>query len=187
LENEVNTMERKRVAVLLTDKFEDSEASSPIEAMRAQGMEIVVVGPEAGKTYQGKKEEFTVTSDVAVAGTSADEYDALLLPGGAAPEALREEKGAVEFVRGFVDADKPIAAICHGPQLLISADALRGRRMTCVSSIAVDMKNAGAKYVDRSVVVDGNLVTSRTPEDLPDFNREMIRLFSGTPAEAGRR
>lgn len=180
-------MEKKRVAVLLTDKFEDSEASSPIEALRAQGMEIVVVGPKAGKTYEGKKGEFAVTSDIAVVEASARDFDGLVIPGGASPEALREEEGAVEFVKEFVKNDKPIAAICHGPQLLVSADGLRGRRMTCVSSIAIDMKNAGAKYVDRSVVVDGNLITSRTPEDLPDFNREMIRVFAGAGAEASFR
>lgn len=175
-------MAKKRVAVLLTDKFEDSEANSPIEALKAQGMEIVVVGPEAGKTYEGKKGEFSVTSDMAVVEASARDFDSLVIPGGSSPEALREEEGAVEFVKAFVKKDKPIAAICHGPQLLVSADALRGRKMTCVSTIAVDMKNAGAKYVDRSVVVDGNLVTSRTPEDLPDFTREMVRLFAGATA-----
>ena len=177
-------MTRIRVAVLLTDKFEDSEASSPIEALRSQGMEVVVVGPEAGKTYEGKKGQFTVTCDLAVVEASAKDFDSLVIPGGASPEALRVEEGAVNFVKEFVKHDKPIAAICHGPQLLISADALRGRKMTCVDTIAVDMKNAGADYVDRSVVVDGNLVTSRTPDDLPDFNREMLRLFSGAGAEA---
>ena len=179
-------MARKRVAVLLTDKFEDSEASSPIEALKAEGMDVVVVSPEAGKTYEGKKGEFSVTSDLAVVEASARDFDSLVIPGGASPEALRGEEGAVEFVKAFVKQDKPIAAICHGPQLLISADAFRGRKMTCVSTIAVDMKNAGADYVDRSVVVDGNLVTSRTPDDLPDFNREMVRLFAGATAGAGR-
>lgn len=173
---------RRRVAVLLTDKFEDSEAKSPIEALKGAGMEVVVVSPEAGKTYKGKKGEFSVTSDLAVVEASARDFDSLVIPGGGSPESLRVEEGAVEFVKEFVNKDKPIAAICHGPQLLISADALRGRTMTCVSTIAVDMKNAGAKYQDRSVVVDGNLVTSRTPDDLPDFNREMLRVFTGSTA-----
>jgi protease I len=177
-------MTRKRIAVLLTDKFEDSEASSPIEALRAEGMEVVVVSPESGKTYAGKKGKFTVTSDLAIAAASAPEFDGLVIPGGSSPESLRIADGAVELVRQFVRGDKPIAAICHGPQLLISADALKGKTMTCVKTIAVDMKNAGAKYVDKSVVVDGNLVTSRTPEDLPDFNREMIALFSKAPVPA---
>ncbi len=173
---------RRRVAVLLTDKFEDSEASSPIEALKAGGMEVVVVGPEAGKTYEGKKGEFSVKSDLAVVEARARDFDSLVIPGGGSPESLREEDGAVEFVKEFAKNDKPIAAICHGPQLLISAEALRGRTMTCVSTIAVDMKNAGANYVDRAVVVDGNLVTSRTPDDLPDFNREMLRVFTSSAA-----
>lgn len=175
-------MSKIRVAVLLTDEFEDSEASSPIEALRSQGMEVVVVGPKAGKTYEGKKGKFSVTSDLAVVEASARDFDSLVIPGGSSPESLRVEEGAVEFVKEFVKRDKPIAAICHGPQLLISADALKGRKMTCVETIAVDMQNAGAKYVDKSVVVDGNLVTSRTPDDLPDFNREMLRVFAGAGA-----
>lgn len=169
---------KKKVAVLLTDKFEDSEAQSPIEALKAEGMQVVVVGPQAGKTYKGKKGEFSVKSDLSIADAKAGDFDSLVIPGGASPESLRGEDGAVELVKDFADSHKPIAAICHGPQLLISADALQGKTMTCVSTIAVDMKNAGANYVDKSVVVDGNLVTSRTPDDLPDFNREMIKLFA---------
>lgn len=168
----------KRIAVLLTDDFEDSEVSSPIEALRAEGMEVVVVGPKAGRTYEGKKGEYSVDSDLAISQARAEDFHALVIPGGSSPESLRVEDGAVELVKSFVEDDKPIAAICHGPQLLISADALRGKSMTCVDTIAVDMKNAGANYRDESVVVDGNLVTSRTPKDLPDFNREMVKLFA---------
>lgn len=168
----------KRIAVLLTDDFEDSEAQSPIEALRAEGMEVVVVGPEAGQAYEGKKGEYSVHSDLAISEAKSQDFNALMIPGGGSPESLRVEDGAVELVRSFVEEKKPIAAICHGPQLLISADALQGRTLTCVETIAIDMKNAGANYVDKPVVIDDNLVTSRTPEDLPDFNREMIKLFA---------
>lgn len=171
-------MTRQRIAVLLTDEFEDSEVSSPIEALREEGMEVVVVSPQAGETYEGKKGDFSIQADLSLDQARAEEFDGLLIPGGASPEALRTEDGAVELVKSFVEQDKPVAAICHGPQLLISADALRGKTMTCVESIAVDMKNAGAKYIDCPVVVDGKLVTSRTPKDLPEFNREMVKLFA---------
>jgi len=166
-----------KIAVILTQKFEDSEASSPLEALKKEGLEAVVVSPKAGETIKGKNGEFSITSDRAITATNADEFDALLIPGGRSPESLRGEEGAVDFVKHFVDEKKPIAAICHGAQLLMSADGLRGKKMTCVSSIAVDAKNAGANYVDQEVVVDGNLVTSRVPKDLPAFNREMIKLF----------
>lgn len=175
-------MKKQRIAVLLTDKFEDSEASSPIQALREEGMEVVVVAPQAGKTYQGKKGEFSVKADLSIKEARAEDFLGLMIPGGSSPESLRVEDGAVGLVKSFVDQDKPIATICHGPQLLISARALDGKTMTCVNSIAVDMKNAGANYVDQPVVVDGNLVTSRTPEDLPDFNREMVKLFARTTA-----
>ena len=116
-------------------------------------------------------------SDLAISQAKSGDFNALVIPGGSSPESLRVEEGAVELVKSFVKDNKPIAAICHGPQLLASAEALRGRRITCVETIAVDMKNAGANYLDQAVVVDGNLVTSRTPKDLPDFNREMVKLF----------
>lgn len=168
----------KRIAVLLTDDFEDSEARSPIEALRAEGMEVVVVGPKAGQTYEGKKGEYSVDSDLSISEAKSQDFSALVIPGGGSPESLRIEDGAVELVKSFAEEKKPIAAICHGPQLLVSADALRGKTMTCVETIAIDMKNAGANYVDKPVVVDDNLVTSRTPKDLPDFNREMVKLFA---------
>lgn len=172
----------KRIAVLLTDEFEDSEAKSPIEALRSEGMEVVVVAPETGQTYSGKKGEYSVESDLSISQASSEDFHALVIPGGASPESLRTEDGAVDLVKMFVEKKKPIATICHGPQLLISADALRGRTVTCVESIAIDVKNAGANYVDQSVVVDENLVTSRTPADLADFNREMIKLFTAVQA-----
>jgi protease I len=173
-----------RIAVLLTNKFEDPEASEPIEALKKEGMEPVVVSPEAGETLEGKQGKVKIKSDLAITEASPSDFEGLLLPGGRSPEALRGEKGAVEFVRHFVDKKKPIASICHGAQLLMSADGLRGKKMTCVSSIAVDAKNAGADYVDEEVVVDGNLVTSRVPDDIPAFNREMIKLFKQAPVSA---
>lgn len=172
----------KKVAMILTDKFEDSEATSPLNALRDAGCEVSIVSPEAGATLRGKRGEAKLTADLAIKETDPAQFDALVIPGGRSPEQLRLEEGAVKFVEHFVDAQKPIAAICHGPQLLISAGGVRGRKMTCYESVAVDLENAGADYRDEPVVTDGNLVTSRKPDDLEQFNREMIRLFTRVSA-----
>ncbi|MGE0489829.1 MAG: type 1 glutamine amidotransferase domain-containing protein [Vulcanimicrobiota bacterium] len=172
-----------KVAMILTNQFEDSEAGQPLKCLRENDFEVDVVAPTAGEAYRGKKGSCQLKSDKAIADTDPSDYDALVIPGGSSPEQLRLEKGAVEFVGHFVKQNKPIAAICHGPQLLISADGVRGKKATCYASVAVDLKNAGARFEDKSVVVDDNLVTSRKPEDIPDFNREMIKLFSQQPAK----
>ncbi len=166
-----------RIAVIITDYFEDSEYTEPARAFAAAGHEIVHVGTEAGKTVKGKKENTPVIIDVAVSDASGEDYDALLIPGGFSPDILRGEEAPVKFARHFMDAGKPVFAICHGPQLLISADALRGRKATGYKSITVDMKNAGADFSDEAVVTDGNLVTSRHPGDLPAFIRSAMKLI----------
>ncbi|MCS3405983.1 type 1 glutamine amidotransferase domain-containing protein [Serratia sp. AKBS12] len=169
----------KKIAVLITDEFEDAEFTSPADAFRQAGHQVITIEKQAGKTVKGKKGEASVTIDKAIDEVHAADFDALLLPGGHSPDALRGDDRFVEFTRQFADSGKPIFAICHGPQLLISADVVRGRKLTTVKPVVVDVKNAGADYYDKEVVVDNDtLVTSRTPEDLPAFNRESLRILS---------
>jgi protease I len=173
----------KAVAVLIEEGFEDSEFQKPYEALKKEGFDVTIVGPEKGKIYKGKKGTATATADKSLDEVEAEEFDALMIPGGSAPEKLRLHPKAVSFVKAFGEKGKPIAAICHGPQLLISADLLRGKKATSYASIAVDVKNAGAHFVDAPVVVDGNLVTSRQPSDIPQFCQAMLRLFKGEKVE----
>ncbi|UGS43387.1 type 1 glutamine amidotransferase domain-containing protein [Pseudocitrobacter corydidari] len=168
----------KKIAVLITDEFEDSEFTSPADAFRKAGHQVITIEKQAGNTVTGKRGEAKVKIDAAIDQVSPAEFDALLLPGGHSPDYLRSDDRFVTFTRDFVNAGKPVFAICHGPQLLISADVVRGRKLTAVKPIVVDVKNAGADFYDQEVVVDNDqLVTSRTPDDLPAFNREALRLL----------
>jgi protease I len=167
----------KKVAILVEDGFEQVELTSPKEALEAAGAKTYIISPKAGKVkgWEHTKwgDEFPV--DVGLDQAKADNYDALLLPGGVMnPDKLRTNKKAVQFVRSFFDQDKPVAAICHGPWMLVEADVVEGRMLTSYPSIQTDLKNAGASWVDKEVVVDRGLVTSRKPDDLPAFNRKMI-------------
>ncbi|WP_130833715.1 type 1 glutamine amidotransferase domain-containing protein [[Erwinia] mediterraneensis] len=171
----------KKVAVLITDGFEDSEFTSPAEAYSKAGHEIVTIEMEAGKTIRGKQGKAEVKIDKSIDQVSPAEFDALLLPGGHSPDSLRGDDRFVNFTKEFVASGKPIFAICHGPQLLISANGVRGRKMTCVKAIAIDLRNAGADFYDKEVVVDDDiLVTSRTPDDLPAFNQESLRILNAS-------
>jgi protease I len=170
----------RRIAVLATDGVEQVELTDPVKALKAESAQVVVIAPKSGEiqgmNHDQKGDKLPV--DHELASVSADQFDALVLPGGVAnPDTLRTIPQAVAFVRHFVEAGKPIAAICHGPWTLIEADAVRGRRVTSWPSLKTDLRNAGADWEDKSVVVDGTLVTSRKPDDLPDFSREMIKLF----------
>ena len=168
----------KKIAVLITDDFEDSEFTSPAEAFKLAGHQVVTIEKQAGKTVKGKQGEAEVAIDKAIDDVTPAQFDALLLPGGYSPDQLRGDERFVTFTRDFVNSGKPVFAICHGPQLLISAEVVRGRKLTGVKSIAIDLKNAGADFHDQEVVVDKDqLVTSRTPEDLIAFNREALRLL----------
>jgi protease I len=168
----------KKIAVLLTDEFEDSEFASPAAEFKKAGHQVITIEKQAGKTVTGKKGETRVAIDKAIDEVSPAEFDALLLPGGYSPDQLRGDERFVTFTRDFINSGKPVFAICHGPQLLISADVLRGRKLTAVKPIVVDVKNAGGEFYDQEVVVDKDqLVTSRTPDDLPAFNREALRLL----------
>jgi protease I len=169
-----------RVAILVTDGFEQVELTGPRTALEKEGYLTDVVSPKA-KTVKGvihTRAGRVIPVDVPLSRAKVSDYDALLLPGGVVnPDSLRLEPKAVEFVRGFFQAGKPVAAICHGPIMLIEADVVKGRRMTSFRSIKTDLANAGAHWVDREVVVDGALVTSRTPADLPAFNGQMLKAF----------
>lgn len=166
----------KKVAVVLANNYEDVEATSPIEALEKAGAHVTIVGIEKGE-IKGKKGD-TQTADATFADVSPDEFDMLLIPGGGSPENLRINDAAVSFTREFMNTGKPVAAICHGPQLLISAKVVTGRRLTSVDKIRDDIVNAGGLYVDEELTEDGNLITSRTPDDLPAFNEAITKVVS---------
>jgi protease I len=168
----------KRVAILVEDDFEDRELIGPLEALRAAGVVVSVVGPSAGAEYRGKRGEAVIKADVAAGAVGIKDFDALVIPGGHAPDKMRMRHAMVDLARDAMDAGKPVAAICHGAQVLISANALRGRTLTCWPSIAIDVKNAGGLYVDRPVVEDGNLITSRKPDDVPVFSEAILRALA---------
>lgn len=176
-----SSLKGKKIAILATDGFEQSELQKPRAALDAAGATTQVISLKSGsiKGWSDKNWGDSVKVDRTVDGTNADDYDGLLLPGGVMnPDTLRMDKQAVAFVRAFFDAGKPVAAICHGPQLLIEADVVRGRRLTSYASVKKDLTNAGAEWVDEAVVTDQGLVTSRKPDDIPDFNRKMIEEFA---------
>ena len=163
-----------RIAFVLADEFEDSEYRVPFDALRKAGHTVDILGLEAGKTVKGKKGKETAKLDGAAGDKSASDYDALVIPGGGSPDHLRGDEKVVDFVRGFLDANKLVAAVCHGPQLLIEAEGVRGKTLTSFPAIKTDLKNAGATWVDQEVAIDGNLITSRKPDDLPAFSAAIL-------------
>jgi protease I len=175
------TLSGKRIAILVEDGFEDFELTGPLEALRSAGAAVTIVGPSAQTEYRGKRGQAVVTSDVAAGSARIQDFDALVVPGGHAPDKMRMRHAMVDLVHDAMVAGKPVAAICHGPQLLISANVLRGRTLTCWPSIAIDVKNAGGLYVDKPVVEDGNLITSRKPDDVPMFSEAIVRALSRVP------
>lgn len=168
-----------KIATVLADMFEDSEYMKPATAYKEAGHEVVVIGAEAGSEVTGMKENTKVKVDKAIDDVKSSDYDALFIPGGFSPDILRADDRFVKFVKEFMDAKKPVFAICHGPQLLITSKTLEGRDATGFKSIRVDMEYAGAKYADKEVVVcQDQLVTSRQPDDIPAFNRESLKLLA---------
>ncbi|HUH94410.1 MAG TPA: type 1 glutamine amidotransferase domain-containing protein [Casimicrobiaceae bacterium] len=176
----------KRIAILATDGFEQVELTEPRTALDDAGAKTVVIAPAPGKIRGWKFKDWgdCVAVDVALGEADPDDYDALMLPGGALnPDRLRLDERAVGFVRSFFEHSKPVAAICHAPIMLIEANVVRDRRLTSWPSLKTDLRNAGAHWADEPVVVDRNLVTSRKPDDIPAFNDRMIREFAdGTPS-----
>jgi protease I len=168
----------KRVAMLVEEGFEDRELTGPLDALRLAGATVALVGATAGASYRGKRGEAVVIADIGAGSARVEDFDAVVIPGGHAPDKMRMRHAMVDLARAAMEAGKPVAAICHGPQVLISANALRGRTLTCWPSIAIDVKNAGGLYVDKPVVEDGNLITSRKPDDVPAFSDAIIRALS---------
>ena len=167
----------KRIAIIATDGFEESELKSPKEAMEKEGFTVDIVSENSGsiKAWADGNWGKEYTVDKTIDSVKADQYNALVLPGGVInPDKLRRNENALSFVRDFFKQKKPVAAICHGPQVLISADVVKGRKLTSFNSIKDDLVNAGAEWVDEEVVVDEGFVTSRNPDDLPAFNSKLI-------------
>jgi protease I len=182
-------LDGKKVAILVTNGFEETELTSPKEALEDAGAETEIVSPAEKKVRAWAETDWgsKFKVDVPLNEANATDYDALVLPGGVMnPDHLRLEPKAIQFIREFFDAGKPVAAICHGPWTLIDAGVAKGRRMTSYPSIKTDLKNAGVDWVDEEVVVDNGLVTSRKPDDLPAFNRKMIEEF-GEGVHPGQR
>jgi protease I len=170
----------KNVAMILAPQFEDSEAVDPKNYLEEHGATVTVIGLNNDE-IEGKKGA-KLKPDATVDSVSVDQFDALVIPGGGSPENLRINDQAVAFTRQFAESGKPVASICHGPQLLISADVVRGKTITCVAKIRDDVKNAGANYVDEALVVDENFITSRIPSDLPQFNEGIAKSLAGVTA-----
>ena len=172
-----NTLENKKIAILATDAFEDSELTSPRDAVEAAGATVLVIAPKAG-TIEGKKGA-SVSVDLTTAEANASDFDALILPGGTGnADSIRMDEAAVTFVRELTQQGKPVGVICHGGWILTDADALRGVRMTSYPSLKTDLKNAGAEWVDEEVVADKRIISSRTPDDLPAFNAAIVEEFA---------
>lgn len=178
----MSALSGKRAVLLVADGYQLEETMEPKRVLEEQGAEVIVAGLGAGPVT-AKGERGTLEVRLAASELQAEDFDLLIIPGGAAPERLRLNDGVLALARGFMNAGKPVAAICHGPQVLISARVLAGRQMTCYEGIRDDVRLAGARYRDQAVVVDRNLVTSRTPDDLPVFLESMLLSLGFAPAE----
>ena len=167
----------KKIAILAEEDFEDSELIEPLKAMKNAGARVIIVGSGSKETYRGKRGKAIIKVDTTADKVGAEDFDAIIVPGGYAADKMRSHQAMVELVRKAYNLGKVIAAICHGPQLLISAEIVKGRRLTSWPSVAVDLRNAGVDWVDAPVVQDGNLITSRKPADLPRFNKAIIEAL----------
>jgi protease I len=166
----------RKALVLIDNGFQEAELLVPYFRLQEAGFKVDLVGSKAKETYVGDN-GYRLVADLAAENVKIGEYDAVIVPGGRAPDRMRTKKPLVNLVKSAFEKGKVIAAICHGPQMLIEADVVRGRKVTSYVAVATDLRNAGADWEDRSVVVDGNLVTSRVPPDLPDFCREILKLL----------
>ena len=170
-------LDGKKIAILVEEDFEDSELIEPLRAMKSAGAKVVIVGSGSQETYRGKRNSATVRVNATADKVKTDDFDAIIVPGGYAADKMRLHQSMVDLVRKAYDSGKVVAAICHGPQLLISAGIVRGHRVTSCMSVAIDLKNAGADWVDAPVAQDGNLITSRKLVDLPRFNKAIIEAL----------
>ena len=174
-----------RIGILVEKTYEDLELQYPRLRLKEAGHEVQVIGPKAGETYVGKY-GYPQRSEVAATAVSAEQFDLIVIPGGSSPDHMRRDGGMVKLVREAAAKKAPMAAICHGPWMLCSTDALRGRRCTSFMSIVHDVVNAGGKWVDEECVVDGPIITSRTPDDLPAFTRAILQLVSEGKAQGSK-
>ena len=185
-----NELKGLKIAILAANGFEQEEMTEPRKALEMAGARVDLVSPEKGAVRSWQHTEWgdVFPMEVSLESAQADDYDALMLPGGVMnPDRLRLRPEAIEFIKDFVKADKPIAAICHAPWTLIDAGAVKGRKMTSWPSLKTDLINAGADWVDEEVVRHGLVVTSRKPDDIPAFNRTMIQAFAESPGRAKNR
>jgi protease I len=176
-------MEAAKVALLLGQGFEDSEFRIPYDRLRSAGHTVDIIATKGGEELSGYRGKEKVKADRSIDEVSPDDYDALLLPGGQSPDHLRADERFVEFVRRFDRTGRPLAAVCHGPQLLISAGLVRGRTLTAWKTVQEDLRQIGAKVVDREVVLDGNWITSRQPQDLEAFSEALLQALEAHQAE----
>ena len=167
----------KKIAILIEDLFDDKELIYPYYRMQEEGFQVDLIGAEKNFSYKSKF-GMPLKSDLASRDISAKDYDAVIIPGGFSPDYMRRTQATVDFVKDMNALKKPVAAICHGPWLMISSCDLKGRKLTGFHSVRIDIENAGATYLDQEVVVDGNLITSRTPKDLPAFTKAIIKSLS---------
>jgi protease I len=172
-----------RIAILVEQGFEDAELTETLRAMKEAGARVMVVGSGSQKSYKGKRGVAEVKVDADADRVRADYFDAIIIPGGYAPDKMRLHKPMIDLVRKAHDSGRLVAAICHGPQLLISAEIVRGRKVTSWPSIAIDLENAGALWFDEAVIKDGNLITSRQPADISEFNAAIIEALEGHERE----
>jgi protease I len=163
-----------KVAFIMDEMFEDSEFRVPYDHVKEQGHEPVIIGLEANKQVEGKQHEEKVTIEKAIDDVSPQDFDAVVIPGGYSPDKIRSNEKMVSLVRSIYESEKPVAAVCHAPWMLAEADIIRGKTLTSWPSIKTDLKNAGAKWVDQEVVEDGNLITSRKPDDLEAFSKALL-------------
>lgn len=181
------TIDTASILIIATDRFEEAELFGPKEMLEARGARVALASLDRNPIQATVHDDpgKTIRPDLTVAEVAVDDYDALILPGGLGnPDRLRTEAAVIAIVRAFAEQGKPVAAICHGPWLLIEADLLRGRKATGYPSIRTDLRNAGAEVVDEAAVTDGNIVTSRKPDDVPEFVEAVVALLEGPPAGA---
>ena len=177
--------ERGKIACLLASEFEDSELKIPVERLRAAGYTVEIIGVKADEILKGHKGKETARVDLSIDDVDVDDYEGLLIPGGYSPDKLRADDRFVEFVRAFDKTRRPLAAVCHGPQLLLSAGLQRGRKLTAWKTVQDDLRQAGAKVEDREVVVDDNWITSRKPDDLAAFSAKLIEELGEMEERSG--
>jgi protease I len=170
-----------RIACVLDSDFEDSEFKQPYDAFKQAGHQVTIIGLEPGRELKGKKGTVTTKAETGIDQVRPEQFDALFIPGGWSPDHLRANPQMVKFAKAFMDAGEPVLAICHGPQLLITARAVKGRKLTAWKTIQDDLEQVGANVVDQEVVVDKNLVTSRKPADIPAFIRESLKVLARVP------